>query len=142
MASFELLCPHCSGRFELANPPRGGQVACPRCGRSVAIPADVPKPVAERRVTRSKPPPSRPKDADEGEAEPVLLPYDEDEPRPEAQPPVEASPPVPTSEAVHEAPVVRVSREEKARRRQMRSLIWMIVGVVLLAIAVIVLTRM
>jgi hypothetical protein len=41
-----------------------------------------------------------------------------------------------------ESPVVRLSREEKQRRRQVRSLAWMIGGAVLLAVAAILLSRL
>jgi DNA-directed RNA polymerase subunit RPC12/RpoP len=102
MASFEFACPHCSERFELENPRAGSHVPCPRCGKTVAIPADLPQ-------------------ADQPAAEEVVS--------------------KPASSG-RESPVVRLSREEKQRRRQIRSLVWMIGGAVLLAIATILLSRL
>jgi hypothetical protein len=126
MASYEFLCPHCNGRFELANPPPGGRVACPLCRQTLAIPTELPEPV---------PAATEPTQPVEAEVRPLAFDVDtasrELEARRKAR------------ERADEAPrIVPLSREEKERRRQVRSLIWMIGGVVLLAIAAMVLSRL
>jgi hypothetical protein len=134
MAVVQFVCPHCSGRFELASPTPGGQAACPRCGRSLAIPAELPAAAdgaaddAAAFVPRSPEPDSPAPELafDPGELS-GWLPA-----RREAGP---AATPV-------ERPVVHLTREEKEHRRQRRNLIWMIGGVILLAIATIVLSRL
>ncbi len=115
MTSIEFVCPHCSGRFELENPPAGGRVACPSCKGMLAIPAELPQP-----------------DTDEGAFDFV----GERAPR-------ELLVHRRTSAAQQEAPIVEpLSRAEKEHRRQIRSLAWMIGGGALLAIAAAVLSRL
>jgi hypothetical protein len=132
MASYEFLCPHCSGRFALANPPPGGRAACPLCGQTLAIPAELPEslpaprgPAAAAQETRQEEPeaPSLAFDVDAAARELASR-------RKRGERPVEAP------------RIVPLSRAEKERRRQVRSLIWMIGGVLLLAIAAIVLSRL
>ena len=138
MTSIEFVCPHCSGRFELENPPAGGHVACPLCGQTLAIPAELP-PADEQT-------PSAASDANQsefdfvgpGDAEAPPLAFDVGELAPLTSPSRRRR-----SKAREDKPVVeRLSREEKERRRQVRSLVWMIGGAVLLVIAVAVLSRL
>jgi hypothetical protein len=120
MASFEFLCPHCSGRFELENPPPGEQTACPLCGGPLAIPPELPEP-----------PPAPP------QVQPASAPAEVDVTQFGLN--VDPSPARAPGVVSREEPL---SREEKERRRQVRSLIWMIGGVLLLAVAAIVLSRL
>ena len=114
MTSIEFVCPHCSGRFELGNPPAGEHVACPLCKGMLAIPAELPHPDTEEGPFEV------------GELAPAELQVHRRKP------------------AAHdEAPLVApLSREQKEHRRQIRSLVWMIGGGALLAIAAAVLSRL
>lgn len=136
MALFEFVCPHCSGRFDLENPPAGGQAACPLCSRTLAIP-ELPRGDEETGGAVD--------DANEievgvvgrcdVEAQPVAFDVGE-------LAPLELLSGRHRSKVRQVEPVVKpLSREEKERRRQIRSLAWMIGGAVLLAIAAAVLSR-
>jgi hypothetical protein len=134
MASFEFLCPHCSERFELANPPPGGQANCPRCGRAVAIPSELPEQVSPA-IDVPAPPTPEPRPA---AVEPPPVVFDAEAMSLELG--VRQSRP---TEPAEDLPRIEpLSREEKERRRQVRNLVWMIGGVVLLAIAALVLSRL
>jgi hypothetical protein len=144
MPWFEFVCPHCSRRFGLENPTAGGLIACPECGQSLAIPAELPLP-------------SDPIGAgDEAEASDIgsldfIRPTLSMEShrtlaKSPAAPPVEnqpAVPPVASSEALPKPPVVRqLTRQEKEARRQRRSLVLMVGGLILLIATLIVLSRL
>lgn len=125
MAVVEFVCPHCSGPFELENPPLGERVACPQCGGMLEIPAELPGDDADEDEARA---------TDDSESQPTA--FDIGELAPAEMLPHHRS------TVHHERPIRQLSREEKQRRRQIRSLVWMIGGGVLLAIAVAVLSRL
>jgi hypothetical protein len=129
MAVVEFACPHCNEQFELEDPPAGEHVACPLCGGMLAIPADLPA-----------------EDADSGALE--FVGRDDVEAAPAAfdvgeLAPAEMLPHRRKSAASAPAPaIVPLSREEKERRRQIRTFVWMIGGGLLLAIAAAMLSRL
>lgn len=128
MTLIEFVCPHCSGRFELEDPPAGESVACPLCGQTLAIPAELPQ-----------------DDTDDGafdfvgrdDVEGPPLAFDVGELAPAELLPHRRTP------AAHDEPpaVVPLSREQKEHRRQIRTLVWIIGGGILLAMAAAVLSR-
>lgn len=126
MPQYRLACPHCSHTFALENPPAERQVSCPACGQALALPEHLP--------AASQPP--GPTSSFEGAADlaPTVT-----SPADVAAPPsiVDQGPAAPAV-----GPVRHLSREEKVQRRQTRSLVLMIVGVVLLAVAAVVLSRL
>lgn len=135
MASIEFACPHCSGRFELANPPAGEHVACPLCRQMLAIPAELPEPEedsvgAQARAEETEFAVLR---AGEVKAPPIAFDVGKRSARPALDVPSLAREDKPVAESL--------SREAKEHRRQIRSLVWMIGGAVLLAIAAAVLAR-
>ncbi len=130
MASFQFACPHCSRPFELENPQAGAVVACPACGESLALPAQLPAALAPDDQGAEFAPPEVTNE------ESVPLAFDLGEP-----PPLRRGAAAPRKSPA--TPAGRqLSREERMRRQQVRSLVLMIGGVVVLAIAVIVLSRL
>ena len=116
MVLFQFACPYCSGQFAVENPPAGHAIACPNCGGTVALPADLPPPVAEPATMVAKSPV-----ADD--------PFDFlDISEPTARPLQIKQRTLPTN-------VRRLSREEKERRRVRRNLVLMVAGLLVLAIA-------
>ena len=146
MESFHFACPHCSGQFEVKHPPPGHAVACPHCGGGVALPPDMPLPVdapTQRDESYSaEAPPAEPPMQTSGlghAAAPVEPPqaFDFIEP-----PTIAASRPASPAAGQRVLPEMRrLSREEKERRRTVRNLVLMVVGVVVLVVATVVLSR-
>lgn len=129
MALFQFACPHCSGQFQVQDPPAGQAIACPHCGRGVALPSELPPP-ADAVEAPPAPPPS-PEDG-------VTLPFDVHEP-----------PALPTGQASRASahvlpPPARapLSRDERERRRTIRNLVLMLAGLVVLVVAALVLSRL
>jgi hypothetical protein len=129
MALVEFVCPHCSGRFGLENPPAGEHVACPLCRGTLAIPAELPPP-----------------DADEGKMDFVAR--DDVEAPPLAFDVGELAPAKllarrRTSAARDEPPAIApLSRDKKEYRRQIRTLVWIVGGGIVLAVAAALLSRL
>jgi DNA-directed RNA polymerase subunit RPC12/RpoP len=129
MSVVEFVCPHCNERFEFENPPAGEHVACPLCGGMLAIPAELP---TEDTAAGDFDFVGR----DDGETAAGAFDVGE-------LAPTEMLPHRRKSAAVEKLPaVVPLSREEKERRRQIRTVAWMIGGGLLLAIAAAVLSRL
>ncbi len=130
----QLICPHCAGVFQADNPAAGEAVTCPRCGHPIQLPdewsppapdGDPPWPVGEFS--------SGEQTADLAEPTGPFIPLD-------IFGDVDSSAHV-RRPARKRAAVRTLSRQEKKRRRQVRSVVLMIGGLVVLAIAVVVLSR-
>jgi hypothetical protein len=132
MALIEFACPHCRGQFQLDNPPAGGQVACPLCRQVLAIPTDLPPAVAGFDFA-----PPQAAGGARGVKPPPLA-FDPDEASAVERPSRRRKSPPPNDVSVLEP----LSRQRQDRRRQMRGLAWMIGGILLLAIAAAVLSRL
>lgn len=128
MSLVRFVCPHCSGSFELENPPAGEQVACPLCQGTLAIPAELCEDEGvelEFDFVDSDGVEAPPMAFDVGElATGELLPHRR------------------TAAARHKPAIAPTDRAAKEHRRQLYSLVWMIGGGILLAIAVAVLSRL
>ncbi len=133
MTLFQFACPYCSGQFEIENPPAGQAVACPHCREMVALPAELPPPVRE---TQSVAPAGSEFLPPRAEANDAVLPFILDEPISPAARRGRQS-----ATRVQRPPVRRLSREEKELHRARRNLVMMVVGVVVLAVAAVVLSR-
>jgi hypothetical protein len=134
MALTQFDCPHCSGVFQAENPPAGQAVTCPRCGKPVKLPDELPPPAPD-----SDPPwaigelPAGERSEIAAEPTAPFIPFD-------------FRGDVPGSARGRRPPkkraVVRtLSPQEKKRSRRVRSVVLMISGLVVLAIAVVVLSR-
>ena len=148
MASFQFACPYCNGQFAVDDPPAGQAVACPHCGGAIALPAELnpaivaPPPVAGQ--PSASEPPSVEEDAPWVAPTPTpsagatILPFE-----------IESSaiPHIATSIAQHgpgsrkRPPVRRLTRQERNTRRLYRNLALMAVGMLVLAVAVVALSR-
>ncbi len=126
MALFQFACPHCSGQFQVQDPPAGQAIACPHCGLGVALPSELPPP-----ADAVETPPESPRSTDG-----IELPFELDEPAP-------AMPPSPLAGAPVVLPQTRapMSREDRERRRTIRNLVLMVTGLIVLVAAVLVLSR-
>jgi hypothetical protein len=128
MALFQFACPHCSGQFQVQDPPAGEAIACPHCGRGVALPAELPPPAD---VVEAPPDLPLPTDG-------ITLPFDVHEPpTPSAAQPSRAS-----AQVVRPPARAPLSREERERRRTIRNLLLMLTGLVVLVVAALVLSRL
>ena len=140
MPGFEFACPHCSRRFALENPPAGEQISCPECGQPLAIPAELPAPSDESLGAASESGtldfirPTLSMGSGKGDPKSPTVP-------PAGEP--RLTTPAESPEATATPRVVRqLTRQEKEARRQRRSLILMVGGLVLLIVALIVLSRL
>ena len=130
----------------MENPPAGQQVNCPKCGQPLAVPDELP---ASRDPTGSSDE-SLGKTSDGGALDfiqPTLsMGSARTAPKAPLAPPVEDKPQVPpasSTEPLAQPPVIRqLTRQEKEARRQRRSLILMVGGLILLIATLIVLSRM
>jgi hypothetical protein len=129
MALFQFGCPHCGGAFQVQDLPAGQAVACPHCGGGVALPSELP-PSAAAAETAAEPPPV-PAEYNQG----IELPF---EPRETHVAKTAVRPPLPP-EATTRTSLTRAQRE---RRRAVRNLVLMIVGLIVLVGAALVLKRL
>jgi hypothetical protein len=137
MALVDFACPHCSGQFQLENPPLGGQVACPLCRQMLAIPSELPPDVADSDAAAPVTSPSESETGEHPHVETREIELDVADtaghvPRAQRR----------TRLGDERVAVEPLSRIQKEHRRQVRSLVWMIGGAVLLAIAAAVLSRL
>lgn len=117
-------CPHCSGPFTIEQAPPSETVACPHCGGAVALPDQ--KLAVEPRGDAATAP-------EESAAALDFLQPSVASPAPPASP----TPAPPQTKPILEPR----SRIELERRRTVRNLVLMTVGVVVLAVAVVVLSQ-
>ncbi|MBI3838214.1 MAG: hypothetical protein HY288_09820 [Planctomycetia bacterium] len=135
MATFQFACPHCNGPFEVEDPPAGKALACPSCGEPVALPDELPPPGSESVRLESGAGESA---AGESVATPApFVPFDF---RDQSTSIVRHRPSRRKKRATIKK-VEHLSRSERQRRQQRRSVAMMIVGMVVLCIAVVVLSR-
>ncbi len=124
MESNVFACPHCNGPFTIEQIPPSQAVACPHCGGAVAVPDQ---------QSASEPWRDAATGLEESAAALDFLKPSVVSPAPPAEP----TPQAPTSKLVLEPR----SRIEQERRRTVRNLVLMTVGVIVLAVAVVVLSR-
>lgn len=140
MASFQFACPYCSGEFEVRERPAGEAIACPHCGKAVSLPSE-----RSAEADESAPvPPIEP-----GDDEDVVAAGNESTTSPSALDFLEQPTPGPTTKPSRRplprrppSNVRRLSREEQERRRMIRNAVLMTIGMIVLAVAVTVLSRM
>jgi hypothetical protein len=126
MAPVAFSCPHCSGRFEAENPPAGTAVACPHCRGAVSPSDDAAGAAREDPLAFLSPP---------ADSTAPLVPFDLDEPKSIARRAARRD------RGRLPRQVRRLSREEKARRRARRNLVLMTLGIVVLVVAAVLLSR-
>ncbi len=117
----DLACPYCAGRFQEVAEAENRAAACPHCGRSVTVPA------APRQVVPPAPPAT--KFEVEGPPDP-RSPFDFAEPAK-----------VLVNRRGEPVPLRRLTPEEKERYRRRLNLLFALLGMVILAIALVVLLR-
>ena len=142
MESNQFSCPHCNGEFAVEHLAAGQAVACPHCGVAVVLPNAPPEaplpPEAAELASNTDPASEHSRVAeDQGAASHARDgAFDFLDSAGSAADPTTA-----TQRASEAVSVRRLTREEKELRRTVRNLVLMIVGVVVLAVTAVVLSR-
>ena len=126
MASYHFACPYCNGAFDIAAPELGQGIACPHCAATVTLPTELPPP-----------PPDIPV-ADDASAGGVYAFLAEPTPPPASRP----TAPRPLQTIRRSANRPAISSRERDRRRAVRNVVLMFVGMLVLVAAVVVLSRL
>ncbi len=121
MEPFQFACPYCSGQFEIDQLPEGNAVACPHCGEAVGFPAELASPQTES--------------ARSGAAE---LPDGVFDFLDRANPATKADS---SNTAGRRGRPRTLTRQERERLRMRRNVVLMVVGVVVLSLAAVLLSR-
>ena len=126
MASYHFACPYCSGAFEVSAPELGQAIACPHCAATVTLPTELPPP-----------PPDLPPAVEEPEGGVYAFLAD-----PTPSPAARSAPSRPSQVTRSSAKRPAISARERDRRRALRNVVLMVVGLLVLVLAVVVLSRL
>ena len=121
MDQIELACPYCAGRFQTAAESESRATDCPHCGRSVTVPA------APRQVVPPVPPATK---SENGEPRDPRSPFEFAEPAK-----------VLVNRRGEPVQLRRLSPDERERYRRRLNLVFALLGMAILAIALVVLLQ-